>query len=497
MCGKALDRLLPETRKQAFYYGFGLAFLGGFSIILIVSPLTGLSREFGSWTHDGYLQLARNLSHGNGYVFEPGGAPVTHRPPLIPVLLIPVTIVPPPLQRPVLILLQSLMVGATCYLLFDLASRTLGPRIARRSVLLLLLYPWLFWNVKNPMNAVGQMLFAVLLVNLIARELLLVSGGKDSPGPMSRPLFSLILGLATAAAILTHGTMLLTTAFLLAAMVAIGLWYRKYRTVGVALVAGGVAVVAIAPWTWRNWIVTRHFIPVASNGGYAYFWGNAHWRPQGDVDRRKEPERALRLAGVREKASRVIHLWGIKDPNLDHQINRRMVEDIKAHPRQFARKVALNAVEFYLPITYEFLTGGVRRWDIFALMSLGLSAWHLALWILAFRGFCIQRTTRATLRLLAFVACIVALSAPYLPFLVTVGHSKYALPTMPLLALLAAAGLTRTLPEKNKQQPQSGPSRSILEPIDAVPSTNVLPLPRSRGEKHRCLLDVKARAEAP
>ena len=79
-------------------------------ILFIISPLTGISRGFGV-AHDGYLQLAQNLAKGNGYVFEPNGPPVFHRPPLYPFLLVPIAYSPDYLQRPILVVFQSLLAG--------------------------------------------------------------------------------------------------------------------------------------------------------------------------------------------------------------------------------------------------------------------------------------------------------------------------------------------------------------------------------------------------
>jgi len=445
MVARLLDRLPPRTGGQALAWAFGLALSGGLAIILIVGPLTGLSGPFGTLRHDGYWQLAGNLVRGEGYVFEPGGPPVIHRPPLVPCLFAPLTLLPAPLQRPGVVLLQSLMAGAVGWLLFDLAARCFGTRVARYAVGLLLLYPWLYWHVKDPMNVITQAMLACLVLRLVARE-------WEPTDPRVRRatpwlLASLLLGVVMAGAMLTHGTMLLSIPLILLLMIGVGIARRDGRPLRVAALAAVVTVVCVAPWTWRNWKVAGRFIPVVSNSGFAYFWGNAHWRFPGDRTTGKEPRRALELAGIHRELSEVWHFSGLNDPEVDRRINRRMAEHIRAHPARFAEKVVLNAAEFYFPVVHDLpgLRDPLRRHElggpVWVLYRLVVSAWHGALWGLALVGWRRQRGRAARGRWLLALACLVLLAIPYFPFLVNIAHSQYVFHTVPLLCLLAAPGL--------------------------------------------------------
>ena len=75
-----------------------MCLFAGLFIIFVIAPLTGVSKHFGR-ANDGYIQLARSLGTGDGYVFEKDGPPVFHRPPLYPALLVPITFLPDPLQQ--------------------------------------------------------------------------------------------------------------------------------------------------------------------------------------------------------------------------------------------------------------------------------------------------------------------------------------------------------------------------------------------------------------
>ena len=114
-------------------------------------------------------------------------------------------------------------------------------------MILLLVYPWLYWYVKNPMNAVAQMMFVMLVVNLIGRWLIATASGGKSSIKGNWLAFSGILGLAAAGAILTHGTLLLSIPLLLGLMVVVGAWRRQYRPCLVAFVAAVVAASTVAP----------------------------------------------------------------------------------------------------------------------------------------------------------------------------------------------------------------------------------------------------------
>ncbi|KKK55661.1 hypothetical protein LCGC14_3072300, partial [marine sediment metagenome] len=161
-------QIIPKTAKGAFWLSFWLCLLVCLFIIFVISPLTGLSKHFGK-ANDGYIQIARSLAHGHGYVFEEGGPAVFHRPPLYPFLLVPITFLPDFYQRPALILMQSVMVGFIGALLFQIARRLFNISTAKAAVIIFLLYPWVYWNAKNPMTPILQgllyTLFAVLLCN--------------------------------------------------------------------------------------------------------------------------------------------------------------------------------------------------------------------------------------------------------------------------------------------------------------------------------------------
>ena len=79
-----LWKLIPEKDSHAFWLSFTVCLLACCVILFIVAPITGLSQNFGAG-NDGYIQLARSIVAGDGYVFEKGGAKVFNRPPMYPI----------------------------------------------------------------------------------------------------------------------------------------------------------------------------------------------------------------------------------------------------------------------------------------------------------------------------------------------------------------------------------------------------------------------------
>jgi 4-amino-4-deoxy-L-arabinose transferase-like glycosyltransferase len=414
-------------------------------MIVAVAPWTGLSREFGGDPHDGYLELARSLLAGNGYVFEPGGPPVLHRPPLYPWFLLPVVALPESLQRPALIVLQSGLVGGMAAIAWSIGTWLFGQTSGRISVGVMLLDPWLLWSVKNPMSVMLQALLYTAFCELLLRRF---APGR-SPTTVGG-LSALLLGAIAGALALVHGTMVLTCGAVLVGVALWRLWHRDVRSAAGILVACALMLAIIAPWTARNWYVSGLFIPVVGNSGFSYFVGNAHWGIGAESigKRERQWEAAFRHSGIDAPSADVVRFFGITDPALDRAFNRRMIEHVRSRPDEFLLKLPLNAVEYYFPVFHwlysRSLLAQPSAWISAATARLRASAitlFHLVLWALALTG--VARSMRGPERqaALGVLALVVVFPLAYLPFLVYVGHSHYVLPTIPLLSILAALGL--------------------------------------------------------
>ena len=441
----SVGRIMPSSSRSAMRTGFLLGAVVGLSIVLFVRPvIMGKERGFGGSGHDGYLELGGNIIRGRGYVFEPGGPPVIHRPPVVPVLISPVTLLPASLQQPALVVLHSLLFAATCMLLYRLADRLLGRRIARVSVGCVLFYPWVYWHIKNPMSVITQMFFTVLVAELLCAELFSGRSGPDGEGRCRRWIRPAGLALASGGAVLTHGTALVSVPCLILLSVLVSLARRNLRSVGRLLAAAALAILLVAPWTYRNWRVTGRVVPVAGNAGFAYFLGQVHWSDNAPTppDARSTRLRTLDMLNVKPTD---VHYYGIKDPVVETRINEMMKAHALSHPGRLARKCVLNAIEFYLPTAHDVLRPEQSSRGAAFLENIGLSVWHAAFWVFAIIGLCKAGRGAVRVRLASVVVTVLLLALPFLPFLVFVGHSQYSLHTIPLLAIPVAFGVVSLL----------------------------------------------------
>lgn len=424
---KFIKKLVPSTDRQAFFVTFMICLILCFFILLVISPVTGLSKNFGAG-NDGYIQLARSLVAGSGYVFEKGGAKVFHRPPLYPLFLVPIALFPENLQRYVIIIPQSILVGFIGMMIFKIARQLYNQKTAVAALLLFLVNPWVYWNAKNPMTPILQTFLYLIFAYSAAIELF----DRTDFRPWRR---GLVIGVAGAGLALTHAAMLPMVVFFILILFISAAVGNKKRIL-TSIVAGIIAICLIAPWTYRNWVVFHKFIPVSGGGGLAYFNGNVHWS---GIER--QPQRpgeayidaSLRVLQMEGTEKTLTHWKGFKDIALEEIADRRMAEHMKSHPALFAKKVVLNAVEYYFPsFTKPFLA--IRK---VTAEQYVLSVFHAVLWIMAIAGICCCRNKG-----LLLLAAIFFYSVWYFPFATGfIGHSLYTFGTIPFLCILSATGI--------------------------------------------------------
>jgi 4-amino-4-deoxy-L-arabinose transferase-like glycosyltransferase len=437
--------------RSVFGLSFGFLVLASLLIVYLLGPVLGVSQTMGGTQHDGYLELATNLSQGKGYVFTAGGNPVIHRPPAFVFLLVPGTYLPEYFQRIYIILLNAVLAAGTAVLLYRLAYSLSGTAmVAGIAVILLVTNPWVIWSVKNPMSPILQM-FCYLSMACLAFNYL----QKPFDFHQWRTIVPAIgLGAACGVGSLSHGVMLPTSIFILSMVAAVAVWRgERFKLPGLYL-SLVVIICFVGPWTLRNHLVTGRLIPVVGNSGVAYFGGNAYWGIT------KPPVQAdedifiatLRHAGVHLPPESVFHFWGLKNPALDAQLSQAMVSHIKRYPLSFLKKVCLNAMGFFFPITHRLIippfeadgaAGAHEARFLGPSLEAGLiSIYYGAVLLLAastiFR-FDNSRLGRWGVCLVLMASVLFAL--PYFPFLTFVGHNLYVFGTLPFIYILAADAL--------------------------------------------------------
>jgi hypothetical protein len=222
------------------------------------------------------------------------------------------------------------------------------------------------------------------------------------------------------------------------------------------------AVLVVAPWTWRNFIVYEAFVPVSTAGALNLWQGNT----------------ALSRAEVYEQ------YWAIKGRIEKYRFARQKgIEAIlERQPAWFFEKLRDEMPSFWEADGQALVH--VRRGaygEVSSRAALVASAIvvlpYLALLALFVLGVAVMPLSRAPLMLAAFLVYYVLLHV------VTHGYARYRLPALPAIMLLGALG-ARAL---GTRPSVSGPRKAVAAAVglvlllSLVPSLRLLRDHRARG----------------
>lgn len=236
-----------------------LSLLGLFLFALIVRLLfvivTGLS-DTPTYDGLGYDILAVNLLQGKGYA---GDVPTAFRPPGYPLFLAGVYGLFGHRFAAVR-LMQVLIDAVTCVLFYFVGKKLFDRQVGFVAALGLSLYPLHIYMV-NQFYSETLSFFFQMIVLWLATLL-----------PERKHLgVSLMMGLLLGATTLTRPTATLWIPLMLLWVFYVSLKARDVTRI--ALVVLGL-LLTFGPWTVRNYLVFRTFIPVASLGGVGVWAGN-------------------------------------------------------------------------------------------------------------------------------------------------------------------------------------------------------------------------------
>ena len=298
-------------------------------------------------------------------------------------------------------------------------------------------YPDLVWFSSHFWS---ETLFLVAL--WWALERLLAADAQGRTGA------ALAAGLLWGVAILTRETILYFTP-LAAIWLCVGRPRAGRR--GAAFVLAAVAVVG--PWTWRNWVVYRGFIPVATAGGLNLFQGNAPLTRQQVYDRyravqgRLEQYQYARRMGIEAIVER--QPWWLLEKLRDEL---PMFWEADSLALVHIKRGAYGSVE--------------PAWAASA--ALVVLAPYLAVLALGVAGAAAFPLTRPRRLLLLFLAYYVAIHVA------THGFARYRLPVMPVLFVFAGAAWTalrrRALPRLRGRRAVLAAAVSAVLVLCLIPS---------------------------
>jgi asparagine N-glycosylation enzyme membrane subunit Stt3 len=290
-----------------------------------------------------------------------------------------------------------------------IGARCFSPRTGLLAAAFVALYPDLVWFAAHFWS---ETLFVTLLCSGIERSL----AAAEEGGLGSAVGAGVLLGLST----LTRETALLVV-LLASAWLAwpgrsgerTGGWKR-----GAALLIA--ALLTIAPWTWRNWVVFRAFIPISTYGALNLWLGNT------DLDR----DEVYRLSDSVEGPVAQYHFAR----------GRAVAEIARRQPWWIFEKTFREVPALFAPWSEAlvFIEGGAYGMVSAPARALARAAIILpwvALLLLGSTALALFEATRPRGLLLLFLGGYVLLH------IAAFGHHRFHLPLVPVLAVLAAAPL--------------------------------------------------------
>jgi 4-amino-4-deoxy-L-arabinose transferase-like glycosyltransferase len=292
------------------------------------------------------------------------------------------------------------------------AARAFGERVAVAVAALAAAYPELVWF---SVHFWCETLFMVFLWWAWER---LLAADRASAGARVAAAAGLLWGLA----ILTRETALYFTP-VAAAWLA---WGRGAagRAKGLAFLAA--AVLTVAPWTYRNWVVFRSFIPVSTAGGLNLYQGNAI--EDGRLLSRQEVYDRYEAVQGRAEQYRWARREGLR--SIRERQPTWLLEKLRDEMPNFweADSQALVHVK-------RGAYGPVRPWAAVAAALVVLLPLLAVLvgFVLGAAGFTWARGRGLLLAFLVYYNLI---------HVVTHGYARYRLPVLPVVMMLAAAALS-------------------------------------------------------
>lgn len=202
-----------------------------------------------------YDRLARDLAAGRGYAGD--GVPTAYRPVGYPAAIAYFYLFFGPRYFPV-ILFQSILGAATASFLMLLAREAVGDAPARVAGAVIALCP-------SQVAYAARFFPAVMLAFLVVAAAFAFVKARGLWGALGA-------GLLTAAATLVAPVSMVLPAAAFACDLCRGTGLKRALARGA--VVAGVAAVAMAPWTYRNWRVFGALVPVSTNGSLSLWVGN-------------------------------------------------------------------------------------------------------------------------------------------------------------------------------------------------------------------------------
>ena len=372
-----------------------------------------------------YLRLAGGLVRGEGLI-DVAGRPTSWRPPLYPALIAPFVALSAHVgmetAQMALRLVQAVVSSLSVALVYYIAWSIFGRGVALVAGLLTTVS---VVQVAAVSHLLTETVFVMMLLLALALLTWAERDGEPSGEKRRSRLGYLGAGLVLGAAALLRGVLLPFPFVVAGFLVVLGALADEEKP---RLRGGGRAVlilvgfvVAVGPWTMRNYGVHGSFVPVSTQGGATLYAGNHP--PDGYImGLMADDERTRRAEGMSEvEASRYLAAMTLRDWSEE--------------PGEAVRLAVLKMLYFWTPEDWEILPGEGVFNPTYAFIAL----WACVGAVLLSRrpgrsGDFMRRGWAVWLPVVYFVFIA----------LIFYGSPRFRIPVEPLLAILAAVGICGT-----------------------------------------------------
>jgi 4-amino-4-deoxy-L-arabinose transferase-like glycosyltransferase len=388
-----------------------------------------------------YQDIAVNLAEGRGFAME--GRLTSWRPPLYPALMAMLYRVTGTTDPVVVRLFQILLSLGTVVLVFGLAARLSGRRVARAAAAVMAFYPSLLFYNNHVLTEVLFIFLCVLTAYGLVAYL-------DTP----RARYAAGAGLALGLAVLTR-EIVWPTVFLMSVLMGWGtrLGWRRWAAHSALLMAA--LLVVTVPWAIRNTRLQGVVTLIATNGGPVFLAGNYEHTPW---DR---PWQANALPG--ELKVRRLFSPDLSEGVVNRLAVQRALDYIREHPWITLRNGVIRTANLW-GLERE-MTGVLARGDYGRVSGLVMIAVTAVLNV-AYLGVLLPGLAVLFLKLgrgpgaawnlyvLGMIAFTTLAHAP------VSAHPRYHLPLIPLLILYAVQA--RDLRGELRAAHRAWPGRALL-----------------------------------
>lgn len=368
---------------------------------------------------DGHGALGWGLYKLHTFSFYPNNEPTVTRGPLYPMVVAAILELTPRAWPFNVQLVQDIWCGITCLLTFELGRRLFGWRRALVAGMLCAVYPLLVWYTP-------RIWIETMTILLFTAFLLASVKFMEEPSTQRAAAVGLLIGLLC----LAKGTFL---PFVLVAPLYFLIFRRRQAGVWRIAAIPVIAVLVVAPWTVRNWVLTGRLIPVHGQAGFNLRIGDLYTEHGAETNYNFLPhwERGTSEAAAIFQAAKAQGDPGwLAEIKVNDGMLRTSLQTYAAHPLFPLKKMFVNAIGFWT-------LSETRRKSIVA----GLL--HVPL-LMAFAVAMLRMRRRKMTPALALPLAMCGIYyLSHLPFLGAVRYSAVIVPVM----LIYAVGANAPAPE--------------------------------------------------